>query len=70
MVDSFQMALLRGLQKVKQEVPSGADQVDQLGTQGEGHRGWREGRRVLQGWAGMKPWQDGGLFFPEGCAEP
>lgn len=31
LVDNFQMALLKGLEKVKQEVLRGVGQVDQLG---------------------------------------
>ncbi|KAF5920871.1 hypothetical protein HPG69_006182 [Diceros bicornis minor] len=36
LVDNFQMALLRGLEKVKQEVPSGMGQVDQSEKREEG----------------------------------
>lgn len=36
LVDNFQMALLRGLEKVKQEVLSGAGQVDQSERHEEG----------------------------------
>lgn len=46
LVDNFQMALLQGLEKVKQEVLRMGGRWTNQGKHRRGHRGWREGRKA------------------------
>lgn len=67
LVDNFQMALLRGLEKVKQEVLRGVGPVDQLGTHEEGAQRL-EGREEAASGAGEHGTMTGlRSLLPEGC---